>query len=278
MRSIIYSILLTMLSASLSAQLRAPASSPAATVTQTIGLTDLEVNYYRPSAKGWTIFAADGLVPYGEYWRTGANGATKLSLGDDITLAGQDVKAGDYVVLTKPSSSSWTIYLYTHEGGSWSSYLKKDPVYTLSANSRRAKGYTETFTIAFENLRLDGGDLVLSWADTEVIIPVGVEIQERTMKAINRVLEEPSLGDYFSAATFIHQTGGDLQRALGYVQKVTSSGKGLFFHYYREALILKELGRTSEAKVAAEKSLADAKERDNKDFVRLNEQLLEELR
>ena len=45
---------------------RAP--SPTAKFVQKVGLTDITIEYSRPGAKGRTIFAADGLVPFGKLW------------------------------------------------------------------------------------------------------------------------------------------------------------------------------------------------------------------
>ena len=61
------------------AQISTPAPSPSAILKQTVGLTEFTVDYSRPSMKDRKIFADDGLVPYGEIWRTGANNATTIT-------------------------------------------------------------------------------------------------------------------------------------------------------------------------------------------------------
>ena len=60
----------------INAQDRAP--SPSATTVQKVGLTDITVDYSRPSMKERTIFADDGLVPFGKMWRT--DGSDKIIL------------------------------------------------------------------------------------------------------------------------------------------------------------------------------------------------------
>ncbi|MEO0472153.1 MAG: DUF2911 domain-containing protein, partial [Bacteroidota bacterium] len=60
----------------LTGQIRTPAPSPGAEVKQTVGLTDVTINYSRPGVKGRNIFGE--LVPFGEIWRTGANAATTI--------------------------------------------------------------------------------------------------------------------------------------------------------------------------------------------------------
>lgn len=52
----------------INAQIKSPQASTAQTINQTVGLTNMELSYSRPSMKGRTIFG--GLVPYNKVWRT----------------------------------------------------------------------------------------------------------------------------------------------------------------------------------------------------------------
>src|SRR5690349_18220750 len=63
-------------------QVRSPRPSPGAKLTQTVGLTDITINYSRPGVKGRKIWG--DLVPYDKVWRTGANEATTISFSDDV--------------------------------------------------------------------------------------------------------------------------------------------------------------------------------------------------
>ena len=67
-----------------SAQVRTPQASPSAKIEQTVGLTEVKVEYSRPSAKGRSVYGE--LVPFGKLWRTGANGNTIISFGDFFTF------------------------------------------------------------------------------------------------------------------------------------------------------------------------------------------------
>ena len=59
-------------------QIEAPQPSPAAKVEQKVGLTDVTLNYSRPSMKGRVVFG--NLVPYDVMWRTGANANSVVML------------------------------------------------------------------------------------------------------------------------------------------------------------------------------------------------------
>ena len=123
-------------------QIRTPSASPSSTLTQTVGLSEVTVVYSRPSKKGRTIFGADGLVPTGKVWRTGANQATKITISDDMTVEGSALKAGSYAILTIPGSSKWAVHFYEHESGNWSSYVgKNSSTYCTSYTSSIAYEY-----------------------------------------------------------------------------------------------------------------------------------------
>lgn len=100
---------------SLEAQINTPAPSPFSKLEQKVGLTDVSVEYSRPSMRGRKIFG--GLEEYGELWRTGANARTKITFSDDVKIAGQTLKAGSYSLYTKPGQQSWEIFFYTEADG-----------------------------------------------------------------------------------------------------------------------------------------------------------------
>lgn len=50
------------------AQVKTPQASPLAKIDQIVGLTNVQIEYSRPSAKGRTVYG--DLVPYGKNWRT----------------------------------------------------------------------------------------------------------------------------------------------------------------------------------------------------------------
>ena len=63
-----------------SALLDLPLGSQHAIVTQSIGITDITVDYHRPLVKGRTVWGK--VVPYGEVWRAGANQNTTIAFTD----------------------------------------------------------------------------------------------------------------------------------------------------------------------------------------------------
>ena len=70
----------------------------------------IKVEYGQPHLRGRAI-NTDSLVPFGTPWRTGANNATTLTTGVDLTVGGQPVPQGTYVVWTLPTRTGWTLIL-----------------------------------------------------------------------------------------------------------------------------------------------------------------------
>jgi hypothetical protein len=101
---------------SATAQIETPAPSQLAKFSQKVGLTDVSIEYSRPSMKGRKVYG--DLVPFGAIWRTGANMATKLSFSDDVKIGGKDLKAGTYALFTIPGKDEWTHHFeYKHQSG-----------------------------------------------------------------------------------------------------------------------------------------------------------------
>ena len=267
------SILLTV--ATTNAQLSIPALSPLSKTTQTVGLTDIEIQYSRPSKRARVIFGENGIIPFGELWRTGANATTKITFSEDLTIQNTLIKKGSYAILTKPNSEYWSVNLYTYQSGNWSSYVEKEPTASFQVRSEKLKDPQETLLIYFDEITLNSTDLVIAWDQSKIAVPLKLNTHTKAMANIEKALAGPSNFDYFQAALYLHETGKDLDKALVYIQKATKSEKPLFFQVYREALILADLNRKTEAVAAAKKSLELSKKAKNKDFIRLNEKIIE---
>jgi hypothetical protein len=82
--------------------------SPRATLTQMVGHTELSLRYYRPVARGRTIFP--DVVGWGRVWTPGADSATRLELDGDIDVEGHRLAAGKYSLWVIPMErEDWTV-------------------------------------------------------------------------------------------------------------------------------------------------------------------------
>jgi len=138
---------------------------------------DIDVNYSQPGKKGRYIFgrAEDkALAPYGRVWRTGANEATVIKIGENVTFAGEPVQAGSYSLWTIPGQSAWKVIL-NRETGQWGTeYNDGKDFLKQNVRIRVKRKVEELFKIYFQK-DSTGVNMILSWDQTEAIIPIQLQ-------------------------------------------------------------------------------------------------------
>lgn len=156
------------------AQLQTPRPSPNGSVMQTIGVTDVTVTYSRPAVKGRKIWGE--LVPYGEVWRTGANEATKITFGDDVTVGGSKLAAGRYSLHTIPGKDEWTV-IFNKQADQWGSYNyeEKQDALRIKVKPQAAPAETERLTISFPAVTDSSAQLAIDWEKVRVVVPIEVD-------------------------------------------------------------------------------------------------------
>ncbi len=257
----------------LSAQIQTPAASPTVELKTKVGLTDVTLLYSRPSIKGRTVFSStdkNALVPFGAMWRTGANSATKISFGDDVTIGGTAVKKGDYAIFSTPGASEWKVMFFNYETTNAGGYGDKTAVATWTLKPQKVAEKVETFTIDINDQMMDKATINIIWENTKVSMPLSVDVEGKVKASIDRALAGPSANDYYTAGAYYHDTKKDLNKALEWVQKANALSPQ-FWTLRKESLILADLGRKKEAIAVATKSLDEAKKAANQDYVRMNE-------
>src|SRR4051794_8370323 len=88
--------------------LQLPETSQGASVSQTVGVTDINIKYHRPRVNNRKILGTK-IVPYGQVWRAGANQSTQIEFTDPVTVEGQPLDKGVYGLHMIPNEDSWTI-------------------------------------------------------------------------------------------------------------------------------------------------------------------------
>lgn len=259
------------------AQIETPAASPFQKVEQKVGLTDVSLEYSRPSKKGRDIFG--GLVPYGEVWRTGANANTKITFSDDVMVNGKTLAAGSYAIYTKPGEKVWEIYFYT-DTNNWGNPQNWDPnkvAATVKAEVYPMAFPVETFTMSFDNLTNDSVNLGIIWEKVYVAAPINFMTDKAVTASIEKVMGGPTSGDYYNAAVYYLTADKDINKAKMWIDKsIEMSDAPRFWYYRQQSLIYAKAGDKKGAIEAAKKSLELAKKEGNKDYVALNEKSLKE--
>ncbi|SDB99833.1 DUF2911 domain-containing protein [Niabella drilacis] len=273
MKRILFSFLLAGVLSASQAQVKIPAASPAQTIKQDFGLGTLEWSYSRPSLKGRRLYA--DLAPAGKLWRTGANGATTLTVSDEIIVGGKTIPAGKYGLLTIPGQKSWTVILtqQTDVTSDPTAYKEADDVVRIQVTPVTTKTNTETFTIQLANVTPTTADLQLSWGNILVPVPIKTELDARIMASIDASMQSDKPA-YFQAATYYLENNKDLNKAIGWFAKAAEAQPKAYWIQYQYAKALAKTGRKKEARAAAEASMQLAKENHNDDYVRNNQKLI----
>lgn len=196
-----------------------PTTSSSAKVHQRVGLTDVKVEYARPSAKGRKIFG--DLVPYGEVWRTGANKATLISFSTAVQLEGVKVPAGKFALFTLPAEGKWEVILNS-DTNLWGAYDRKPELDVWKATVlTTACAATETFTIEFADVVGDKATLVLRWETTAVPVRIEADATEQGMANIKEALARPDADfrAYARSAQFCLDRKQDAKQALEWAQR-----------------------------------------------------------
>jgi hypothetical protein len=254
-------------------QLKTPAPSPTETLDQAFGLSNIKIEYSRPSMKGRVIFG--DLVPYDKIWRTGANATTKITFGDTVNVEGQMLPAGTYGLYTIPGISSWQILFYKDLtlSGNVASYKPENEVLRVTVTPISIAERIETFTIDVGHITSNSAYIDLMWDKTVVPIKVTTDIDSRIMKSIDADVIKDNR-PYFAAANYYYENNKDLAMALKWVNMAIADNPKAFFMVHLKAKIQAKMGDKKGAIESAEKSMAIAKEAKSDDFVRLNEKLI----
>lgn len=259
------------------AQIKKTEVSPLQKLTQIVGVTEVTIEYSRPSVKNRIIFG--DLLAYGSLWRTGANWSTKISFDQPVRVGDVALEAGTYAIYTIPNASEWEIIFYKDS----SSYGLPE-VWEESQVAARVKGSVmtlpisyETFTINLDSVLHSSANLGFIWEKTYVSIPIYFDTDAIVEASIVETLSGPKAIDYYTAAVYYFETGKDIQQALTWIDKAVSMmGKNTeYFVYRQQALINAKAGNKSQAIKAAEKSLELSQQAGDAVYVELNKKSLE---
>jgi len=277
MKKILFVLAMMIANYAIEAQVKAPQASPKSTLSQVVGLTNVEIVYSRPSAKGRDVF--NNLVPFGKLWRTGANENTTISFSDDVVIEGKTLPKGKYALYTTPRADNWEIIFYTSTDnwGNPANWDETKVALKATVKSEHLERFVESFTIGINNLDNNFAHLELSWENTIVALKFVVPTQKTAMASIEKTLAGPTAGDYFSSAQYFFQSNGDLAKALTYVNKALDISSDKPFFYYRlKSLIQAKQGDKKGAIETAKLSLAGAEAAKNQDYVKMNKDSMAE--
>lgn len=196
-------------------QVELPRPSPAAKVVQTVGLTEITVEYSSPAVKGRAIWGT--LVPYGQVWRAGANAATRVTFAKDVTFGGVAVPAGSYSFFVIPAQTGkWTVILNKDDKASTDQYKKESDVARVEVEPKAAPS-RERLAYEIVDFTDDAATFALEWEKVRVAVPVTVATAQQvaaSTKAVDENLWQPSM-----LVARYHLDRKDYDQALAWAEK-----------------------------------------------------------
>jgi hypothetical protein len=248
-RSLLFA-LLALAPCSALAQLQLPRPSPAGKVSQTVGLTEISIEYSSPAAKGRKLWG--GLVPYGEVWRTGANQATKITFSRDVTIGSTAVPAGSYALFAIPSANEWTLIVNKDFNQSGAEHYKQDLDLVRIQVQPKAIPHRERLAYLVSEFTDDSASVDLEWEKVRVSLPVKLATQAQALANI-KAMTEGAWGPYNTAARYMLESTRDFDAGLQLVDK-SLAVKEHWFNLWTKAQLLAAKGKYKEAMSYAQKA------------------------
>lgn len=177
-----------------------PQGSARAELKQTVGLTDITINYGRPSVNGREGEIWGKLVPYGLQqinfaskgevpWRAGANENTTITFSKDVTVEGEALAAGSYGLHMILKEDQSVTVIFSHNTTSWGSFWYDEGEDALRVEVTAEEGpYTELLTYDWLSIQNGEATLALSWENLRIPIKMDVNLPETTLASIREEL------------------------------------------------------------------------------------------
>jgi len=250
------------------AQFELPRPSPLGKVDQRVGMTDIQLEFYRPGVKNRVIWGE--LVPYGEVWRTGANNASTISFSTDVRINGQALAAGRYAIHTIPGETEWTIMFNSDWDKTGTAYDAEKDALRIHVTPSVTAEPMERMTFEIPTLHDGGAIIQLRWEHLIVPFSVEVDVVNDAMKAIDAELPKADRWQtFYQAANFAFENDLRLSDAETWVARSVAMEES-FFNLGLQARILAKNGKEKEALAVAQKAIRIGKEQ-NRDVSELEE-------
>lgn len=240
--------------------LTGPDASPEASVSQTIGLTVIDVAWHRPAVNGRAVWG--GLVPYDLVWRAGANENTVVSFSTPVTVNGAPLAAGEYGLHMIPTTGEWTV-IFSRQSKAWGSftYDEKEDAARVKVTPVAAD-HMESLAYSFDDPKADSVVLALRWEKLRVPVEIRIDRAKTVMDDFRTQLRGlPQFGwqGWNQAANWALQNNLDLDEALLFSERSLARGRN-FTNLRTRADIVEKRGQADEAKALRAEAMEVATE------------------
>lgn len=237
-----------------------PNVSQKQSITQTIGISQVTVEYHRPLVRERELYGA--LVAYDQVWRAGANDNTTITFSDAVEIEGEPLAAGTYGVHMLPSEGDWQV-IFSTNSTSWGSfsYDEAEDALRVTVTPKKAP-HQEILQYRFEALDAEGGTLSMHWGELEVPVRIAFDTHELVLAKLRndlRHLPGFSWMGLSSAANYCLQNDINHEEALDWADRALAIQEN-FNTLQVKAGLLDQAGQNEEAVALLDRALEVANE------------------
>lgn len=240
-----------------------PQASPAASVSQTVGITNISVDYSRPALRDRDVLGT--IVAYDQIWRAGANLNTTISFDNAIKIDGKDVAAGKYGLHIIPKKDEDWIIILSEDNNSWGSFFydeKRDVIRTKGKYTKLTEKQ-ERLTYDFENISNSSADIFAAWGDFKVSFTIDANSSEVVMDYIENDYLKNIAGFFWqsfnNSAMYCFNNNTNLDKGMEWSERAISNNKN-FTTLSTKSLLLRRMGKEDEAKKVLDEAMPMASE------------------
>lgn len=230
-------------------QFKTPRPSPDATVSQTIGVTDISIDYSCPGVKGRTIWGE--LVPFNKAWRTGANEVTSITFSDEVKVEGNTLAAGTYGIHTIPAEKEWDIIFSGNTKVNASSNFDEKKEVLRFKVKPASNPFTERMTFTFSDMTDNSAMINLIWEKVRVSFKVETATQDLTLEKARTMVD---WNTPFQAAQYCLNNNVNLSEAMKWIEASTLLNEN-YFNMRIKARLLEKSNRKNEAVSTLERAI-----------------------
>lgn len=220
-----------------------PRPSPAAELTQTIGLTQIKINYSRPqvvrananrTGQIWGIQVPYGLATNGfgnqkpMPWRAGANENTTISFSTDVQIEGKDLSAGIYGLHMIPYEDGKVTVIFSTNSTAWGSFWYEESEDALRVDVQMEDApFTNVLTYDFIAFGPNTGTLALSWESKRIPIKLAIPQETILQSFRNELKNAPGFGwqGPMAAANYCLANNFNHEEALAWADRAIAVNK-----------------------------------------------------
>ena len=140
--------------------------------------SNISITYSRPYKNDRLIFGEENdgaLVPFGVYWRTGANKHTFIETSETLKIGDETLNPGTYSIYTIPNPQSWDVFFNKEVNFFGISRPSSDSdVVSFNALTNNLFNSVEQFTIGFSGDSISNY-IDFSWDKTKVSVPFSIK-------------------------------------------------------------------------------------------------------